>query len=169
MTNPTGHPPEEAAMTLEESHDRLIGAAEGMDPRIIGYGRSMDPFKYQAAVDKLQQSLAAARKVAGNFPALPWVSVEERLPEYNVYVMFFALRRDELGNAWAREVRMGIYSKNCSFPNDGTGDSWVDSESSYFPFSPWEGVTHWMPMTPPLVDSQHAEKDCGNADESGGG
>lgn len=72
-----------------------------------------------------------------------WISVAERLPEANAFVLMYT-------RGWMAE---GIY-------NEVTGFEYYDKESK-----PWawkkvdEIITHWMPLPEPPKEENHAQAD----------
>lgn len=149
---------------LVASHAELVEALDDLKHQARFALRGVDrETEESVCFDQSDTSLRNAEKLTCKNSAsdeLPWVSVDERLPEilacHPGRTIDVVLWIDELGENKPYITIGFFYYKD---------KRWCHSDSLDY-LDPEDTPTHWLPIAPPCVQNAHAEKPSGNDGET---
>lgn len=112
----------------------------------------------KVALNLLEQVLYDIQHVPTLTPPNEWVSVEERLPEYNPGTgakSYWVAKKDNAGN-WQMKI-----AQYCDYGYAMTMDAETEVTWRDWDFTKIANVTHWMPLpTPPDRRPPEGEEDA---------
>lgn len=115
--------------------------------RLIATCWSISPFvskeKHNGAVDMLREVEREVKEAPTLTPQNEWVSVEERLPEYNPGTgakSYWVAKKDNAGN-WQMKI-----AQYCDYGYAMTMDAETEVTWRDWDFTKIANVTHWMPL-----------------------